>query len=105
MVSYQVMSTEKDSVKLLAVAIPKVVLEEYESAVLAAGYLPGAVLPSTLAALAGVDQAEGAVVVVDAGLGAVTAAVVEAGGGERPRLVRIRGRLAAASDREVPLST
>src|SRR5258705_1505666 len=59
MVSYQVMATDKDSVKLLAVAMPKVVLEEYESAVLAAGDLPGAVLPSTLAALAGVGGAGG----------------------------------------------
>ena len=31
MVSYQVMSSEKDSVKLLAVAMPKAVLEEYEA--------------------------------------------------------------------------
>ncbi|HTC76550.1 MAG TPA: hypothetical protein VK684_13300, partial [Edaphobacter sp.] len=79
MVSYQVMSTEKDSVKLLAVAIPKAVLEEYESAVLAAGYLPGAVLPSTLAALAGLDEAEAPVLVVNAGLGTVTTAIVRAG--------------------------
>src|SRR5271170_6609774 len=41
MVSYQVMSSEKGAVKLLAIAMPKVVLEEYESVVLAAGYLPG----------------------------------------------------------------
>jgi type IV pilus assembly protein PilM len=79
MVSYQVMSTGKDSVKLLAVAIPKAVLEEYESAVLAAGYLPGAVLPSTLAALAGLDEAEAPVLVVNAGLGTVTTAIVQAG--------------------------
>ena len=79
MVSYQVMSTEKDSVKLLAVAMPKVVLEEYESVVLAAGYLPGAVLPSTLAALAGLDEAEAPVLVVNAGLGMVTTAIVKAG--------------------------
>jgi type IV pilus assembly protein PilM len=79
MVSYQVMSTEKDSVKLLAVAMPKAVLEEYESAVLAAGYLPGAVLPSTLAALAGLDEAEAPVLVVNAGLGTVTTAIVRAG--------------------------
>jgi type IV pilus assembly protein PilM len=79
MVSYQVMSTEKDSVKLLAVAMPKAVLEEYESVVLAAGYLPGAVLPSTLAALAGLDEAESAVLVVNAGMGAVTTAIVRAG--------------------------
>ena len=79
MVSYQVMSTEKDSVKLLAVAMPKVVLEEYELAVLAAGYLPGAVLPSTLAALAGLEEAEAPVLVVNAGLGTVTTAIVQAG--------------------------
>ncbi|HWW99129.1 MAG TPA: hypothetical protein VNY74_15590, partial [Edaphobacter sp.] len=79
MVSYQVMSSEKDSVKLLAVAMPKAVLEEYESAVLAAGYLPGAVLPSTLAALAGLEEAEAPVLVVNAGLGTVTTAIVQAG--------------------------
>jgi type IV pilus assembly protein PilM len=79
MVSYQVMSSDKDSVKLLAVAMPKAVLEEYESAVLAAGFLPGAVLPSTLAALAGLDEAESAVLVVNAGIGAVTTAIVQAG--------------------------
>ena len=79
MVSYQVMSSEKDSVKLLAVAMPKAVLEEYESVVLAAGYLPGAVLPSTLAALAGLDETPSAVLVVNAGAGAVTTAIVEAG--------------------------
>ncbi len=79
MVSYQVMSTEKDSVKLLAVAMPKAVLEEYESVVLAAGYLPGAVLPSTLAALAGLEEAEAPVLVVNAGLGTVTTAIVQAG--------------------------
>jgi type IV pilus assembly protein PilM len=79
MVSYQVMSTAKDSVKLLAVAMPKAVLEEYESAVLAAGYLPGAVLPSTLAALAGLDEAEAPVLVANAGLGTVTTAIVQAG--------------------------
>jgi type IV pilus assembly protein PilM len=79
MVSYQVMSTGKDSVKLLAVAMPKAVLEEYESAVLAAGYLPGAVLPSTLAALAGLEETEAPVLVVNAGLGTVTTAIVQAG--------------------------
>jgi type IV pilus assembly protein PilM len=79
MVSYQVMSSEKDSVKLLAVAMPKAVLEEYEAAVLAAGYLPGAVLPSTLAALAGLEEAPAPVLVVNAGLGTVTTAIVQAG--------------------------
>jgi type IV pilus assembly protein PilM len=77
MVSYQVMSSQKDSVKLLAVAMPKAVLEEYESVVLAAGYLPGAVLPSTLAALAGLDELAAPVLVVNAGTGAVTTAIVQ----------------------------
>jgi len=79
MVSYQVMATEKDSVKLLAVAMPKAVLEEYEGVVLAAGYLPGAVLPSTLAALAGLDESSAPVLMVNAGLGTVTTAIVQAG--------------------------
>jgi type IV pilus assembly protein PilM len=80
MVSYQVMSSEKDSVKLLAVAMPKAVLEEYEAVVLAAGYLPGAVLPSTLAALAGLDEsAASPVLMVNASAGSVTTAIVQAG--------------------------
>jgi type IV pilus assembly protein PilM len=79
MVSYQVMSNEKGTIKLLAVAIPKAVLEEYEAMVLAAGYLPGAVLPSTLAALAGLDETTSPVLVVNAGLGSVTTAIVQAG--------------------------
>ncbi len=79
MVSYQVMSNEKGTIKLLAVAIPKAVLEEYEAVVLAAGYLPGAVLPSTLAALAGLDETPSPSLVVNAGLGAVTTAIVQAG--------------------------
>jgi type IV pilus assembly protein PilM len=79
MVSYQVMSSEKNSIKLLAVAMPKAVLEEYESVVLAAGYLPGAVLPSTLAALAGLEGDPAPVLVVNAGQGTVTTAIVRAG--------------------------
>jgi len=78
-VSYQVMASEKGMVKLLAVAMPKAVLDEYESVVLAAGYLPGAVLPSTLAALGSLDEVETATLVVNAGLGAVTTAIVQAG--------------------------
>ncbi|WP_433983571.1 hypothetical protein RBB78_21255 [Tunturiibacter empetritectus] len=79
MVSYQVMSSEKGTIRLLAVAMPKAVLEEYEAMVLAAGYLPGAVLPSTLAALAGLDETSSPVLVVNAGLGSVTTAIVQGG--------------------------
>jgi type IV pilus assembly protein PilM len=80
MVSYQVMSNVKGStIKLVAVAMPKDVLTEYEAVVLAAGYLPGAVLPSTLAALAGLEESESAALMVNAGPGSVTTAIVQAG--------------------------
>src|SRR5580698_7543080 len=54
-VSYQVMSTTRDGLQVLAVAMPREVQEEYESLVREAGFEPGAILPSTLAALAGLD--------------------------------------------------
>jgi type IV pilus assembly protein PilM len=80
MVSYQVMSSAKGGlIKVVAVAMPKDVLAEYEGVVTAAGYLPGAVLPSTLAALSGLDETEAAALVVNAGPGAVTTAIVQAG--------------------------
>jgi type IV pilus assembly protein PilM len=80
MVSYQVMSNVKGLIKMVAVAMPKDVLDEYEKVVVAAGYLPGAVLPSTLAALAGLDETSAtAELVVNAGPGAVTTAIVQAG--------------------------
>src|SRR5579875_438307 len=59
MVSFQIMSTTRSMVRVLAVAIPRDVLREYESAVREAGFEPGAVLPSTLATLAAVDEGEG----------------------------------------------
>jgi type IV pilus assembly protein PilM len=79
MVSYQVMSSVKGAIKMIAVAMPREVLTEYESIVLGAGYLPGAVLPSTLAALAALDESESAALVVNAGPGSVTTAIVQAG--------------------------
>jgi type IV pilus assembly protein PilM len=78
-VSYQVMSSERGVVRVMAVAMPKDVLEEYEGVVTAAGYLPGAVLPSTLAALAGLDAADVPALVVNAGFGGVTTAIVKGG--------------------------
>jgi type IV pilus assembly protein PilM len=57
-VSYQVLSqTETDS-KVLAAVIPGPVLAEYEAAVRAAGYEPGAVLSSSLAALEAINGME-----------------------------------------------
>jgi type IV pilus assembly protein PilM len=85
-VSYQVMSSTKGLVTVLAVAIPREVLTEYEGLVTAAGYVPGAVLPSTLAALAGLgigsgseDSLSSAVLVVNAGSQQVTTAIVKSG--------------------------
>lgn len=73
MVSYQVMSSSKSNVRVLAVAIPRDILEEYETAVREAGFEPGAVLPSTLAALAGVTAAEPSLVVNATQAGITTA--------------------------------
>jgi type IV pilus assembly protein PilM len=81
-VSYQVMSSAKGSVAVLAVAIPREVLAEYEGVVTAAGYMPGAVLPSTLAALAGLggpEESVDAALLVNAGTQQVTTAIVRGG--------------------------
>jgi type IV pilus assembly protein PilM len=54
--SYQVLSENKSEVRVLAAVIPSAILQEYETVVRQAGYEPGAVLPSSLAALAAIDQ-------------------------------------------------
>ena len=78
-VSYQVMSSSRSGVKVLAVAVPKDVLAEYEGVVREAGFEPGAVLPSTLAACAGMADSETATLLVNAGEGSVTTAIVRGG--------------------------
>ncbi len=78
-VSYQVMSSERGLVRVLAVAMPSEVIAEYEAAVREAGFEPGAVLPSTLAALAGLDGSDAATLVVNASPVGVTTAIVRAG--------------------------
>ena len=57
-VSYQILSQTKDQCKVLAAIIPGPVLAEYEAVLRAAGYEPGAVLPSSLAAIETVDAME-----------------------------------------------
>ena len=57
-ISYQVLSQSETQVKILTAVLPGPVLAEYESAVRAAGYEPGAVLPSSLAALEVLDSVE-----------------------------------------------
>jgi type IV pilus assembly protein PilM len=78
MVSYQVMSSGRGLVRVLAVAMPRDVLAEYESVAREAGFEPGAVLPSTLAALAGVEGDE-ASLLVNANEMGVTTAIVRQG--------------------------
>ena len=57
-VGYQVLTQSKTEYKVLAAVLPGPILVEYEGAVRAAGYEPGAVLPSSLAALETVDSEE-----------------------------------------------
>jgi type IV pilus assembly protein PilM len=81
-VSYQIMSSGRNLVRVVAAAMPREVLEEYELAVRDAGYEPGAVLPSTLASLtllparAAEEQAS---LIVNANQYCVTTAIVRAG--------------------------
>ena len=56
--SYQVLKRNESECKVLAAVLPGPVLAEYEHAIRAAGYQPGAVLPSTLASLQAIDSME-----------------------------------------------
>jgi type IV pilus assembly protein PilM len=56
--SYQILVKSETSVKVLATVMPGPILAEYEVTVRAAGYEPGAVLPSSLASLAALDSLE-----------------------------------------------
>jgi len=57
-VSYQILSRTETEVRVLAAILPGTILTEYEDAVRAAGYDPGAVLSSSLAALETMDTME-----------------------------------------------
>jgi len=78
MISYQVMSSGKAGVRVLATAMPRDVLSEYETAAREAGFEPGSVLSSTLAALAALES-DGAALLVNASLLGVTTAIVRNG--------------------------
>jgi len=78
-VSYQVMASSRGAIQVLAVAMPREVQTDYESVVREAGFEPGAILPSTLAALAGLEEGEMPMLVVNAGREGVTTAIVKAG--------------------------
>jgi type IV pilus assembly protein PilM len=57
-ISYQVLAQNGGTLKVLTAILPGQMLAEYELAVRAAGYEPGAVLPSSLAALETIDSME-----------------------------------------------
>jgi type IV pilus assembly protein PilM len=56
--SYQVLLETKTECKALAAVLPGSVLQEYENAMRQAGYEPGAVLPTSLAALGAIDSSD-----------------------------------------------
>lgn len=77
-VSFQIMSSTRNAVRVLAVAVPRDVLSEYETAVREAGFEPGAVLPSTLAALPVISTAE-PTLLANASRTGITTAIVHEG--------------------------
>lgn len=79
MVSYQVMSSSRSAVRVLAVAIPRDVLTDYETVAREAGFEPGAVLPSTLAAVAGLPESDTGSLTVNVYPSAVTTAIARGG--------------------------
>ena len=58
-VSCQILTQNEAECKVLAAVVPGPILDEYEAAVRDAGYEPGAVLSSSLAALEAADATEG----------------------------------------------
>ena len=73
--SYQVLSQSKSECRVLVGVLPGMILAEYEEAVRAAGYDPGAVLPSSLATLEAVDNLE-AVLIANLSPVALTTTIV-----------------------------
>ncbi|MGH9598720.1 MAG: hypothetical protein ACRD27_02555 [Terracidiphilus sp.] len=57
-VGYQVLAQSKTETRVLTAVMPGPILVEYEGALRATGYEPGAVLPSSLAALEAIDSLE-----------------------------------------------
>ncbi|MBB6142335.1 type IV pilus assembly protein PilM [Silvibacterium bohemicum] len=75
-VSYQVMRQTSEQTRVLATVMPAAIRAEYESAVIAAGYEPGVILPSTLAALAAL-AADGASLVINHNGHSLTTAITQ----------------------------
>jgi type IV pilus assembly protein PilM len=70
--SYQILSQDKGECKVLTAVLPGPILAEYEAAVRAAGYEPGAILPSSLAAIEMADPMEAVLAVNLSGSGMTT---------------------------------
>lgn len=75
-VSYQIMARKNAQVSVLVTVMPGDVRADYESAVREAGYEPGAILPSTLAAAAALSS-EGAPLIINHIHTSVTTAVTQ----------------------------
>jgi type IV pilus assembly protein PilM len=71
--SYQILSQDKTQCRVLVAVLPGPVLAEYEAVVRAAGYEPGVVLPSGLAALETINSTEPALSASLSGLALTTA--------------------------------
>jgi type IV pilus assembly protein PilM len=78
-VSYQILSSARGLVRVLAAAIPTDLLTAFESLVREAGYEPGVVLPSTLAALAALPPEDSAALLINTGAHSITTAIVAGG--------------------------
>jgi type IV pilus assembly protein PilM len=81
-ISYQVMETQRESgsdnpVRVAVATMPGAIRAEYEDAVREAGYEPGAILSSSLAALAAVPN-DGATLLVNRNANSVTTAIARA---------------------------
>ncbi len=73
-IGYQVLAQDENECKVLAAILPGSILTEYEAAVRAAGYEPGAVLPSSLAALEAIDSME-AILAANLSMQAITTTI------------------------------
>jgi type IV pilus assembly protein PilM len=103
-VSFQVMGTTRGVMQVIAVAMPREVQTDYEGVVREAGFEPGAILPSTLAALAGLEEGDMPRLVVNAGREGVTTAIVKGGLLLLHRTVDLGTDMAAAASAVEPQS-
>ncbi|HEX4006116.1 MAG TPA: hypothetical protein VHX60_08075 [Acidobacteriaceae bacterium] len=99
-VSYQVMAEKAGQLSVLVTVMPGEVLDEYEGVAREAGYEPGTVLPSTLAAVAGLSKA-GAALTVNQTQFSVTTAVTNSDEMLLHRTVDLSGGAGEAREEEM----